>query len=235
MIMAVWNCVSIPLEFTFDPDVAHEAWWTALDILTDLIFVLDILVTFRTSYIRGGGKEIIKPYKIALAYIKGRFLLDFLSVFTFHWFSSAKSLTLFGLLKLARIGRLSKIIDNLNMKEDIKMSIKLLKLFFYLVLFVHLTACTWFWIITKSELWWPPLDWMYLESDLYESSKTKQYWSSFYHAVLMLYGNELGPRTEGEMIFVGIVLILGAVINANIFGTMAVILQELSMAEMKFQ
>lgn len=110
------------------------------------------------------------------------------------------------------------------MKEDIKMMIKFIKNFFYLVLFVHLTACTWFFLIERRKKWWPPLDWMYLETDLYESSNTKKYWTSFYHAVLMLYGNELGPRTEVEMIFVGVVLILGAVINAHIFGNMAVIL-----------
>jgi hypothetical protein len=97
------------------------------------------------------------------------------------------------------------------------------------------TACTWYWVIEIREVWMPPLDWMYLQSDLFDSSNQKMYWSSFYHSVLMLNGNELGPRTEAELIFVGCILILGAIINANIFGNMAVIIQELSIQQMRFQ
>lgn len=83
MIMAVWNCIAIPLDFAFSPAVAGEAWWKFIDTVIDVIFVVDILVTFRTTYIRSGGQEVVKPYKIAKSYIKGRFLLDFLSVFPF--------------------------------------------------------------------------------------------------------------------------------------------------------
>ena len=45
-----------------------------------------------------------------------------------------------------------------------------------------------------------------------------------YHAVLMLGGNDVGPRGTFQLMFVFIVLILGAIINANIFGNMAVLI-----------
>lgn len=232
--MAVWNCLTIPLDYAFDFQSVNAQWYKIIDTIIDVFFVFDILITFRTTYIKSSGKEIVKPIKIAANYIKGRFILDFLSVFPFTYFSDSPLMALFGLFKVMRITRLNKIIDQLNMKEDQKMMLKLIKLFFFLVLFVHVSACTWFWIISLEKKWMPPLDWMYLESDLFESSNSKMFWTSLYHSVLMLNANELGPRTELELLFVGSILILGAIINANLFGNMAVIIQELSEQQMRF-
>ena len=39
----------------------------------------------------------------------------------------------------------------------------------------------------------------------------------------MLGGNEMGPRTTFEIIFISLVLIMCSIINANIFGEMAVL------------
>ena len=51
----------------------------------------------------------------------------------------------------------------------------------------------------------------------------------------MLAGNEVGPRNTESVVFVAIVLIIGAIINANIFGNMAVIIQELNKKASRFQ
>jgi hypothetical protein len=39
----------------------------------------------------------------------------------------------------------------------------------------------------------------------------------------MLGGNEIGPRTNFELGFVAYIMLAGAIINANIFGEMAVL------------
>ena len=64
---------------------------------------------------------------------------------------------------------------------------------------------------------------MYLETNLFEEELTYRYWSAFYHSVLMINGNELGPRSVYQLSYVSAILILGAIINANIFGNLAVI------------
>ena len=51
----------------------------------------------------------------------------------------------------------------------------------------------------------------------------------------MLNGDELGPRTITSLWFISIVLILGAVINAYIFGNLAVILTEMNQKNQRFQ
>ena len=55
-----------------------------------------------------------------------------------------------------------------------------------------------------------------------------------YHAVLMLGGNEMGPRTQTELAFVAFIMLAGAIINANIFGEMAVLVQMISRKSAKF-
>jgi len=75
---------------------------------------------------------------------------------------------------------------------------------------------------------------MYLETDLYYSSWQKQYASAFYHAVEMLNGGEVGPRTINQYAFVSSILILGAIINANVFGTLAVLISQMNEKGAKF-
>jgi hypothetical protein len=49
-------------------------------------------------------------------------------------------LKLFGLLKIIRVTRLNRIINLLNVKEDVKMTCKLLKLVYFLLLYIHIFA-----------------------------------------------------------------------------------------------
>ena len=64
-------------------------------------------------------------------------------------------------------------------------------------------------------------------SPLYEASVGHQYWVAIYHSVLMLTGNEVGPRTTFETAFAAAAILGGAIINANIFGHMAVLVTSL--------
>lgn len=62
-----------------------------------------------------------------------------------------------------------------------------------------------------------------------------RYFLSIYHAVLMLTGGDLGPRDIVQMIFISTVLLAGAIINANIFGELAVILASMNRKATAFQ
>jgi len=112
------------------------------------MFTIDIFVNFRASFINKFGDEVVKPRAIAKNYIKGRFWIDFLSILPFDFLAdknpSFQFLKLFGLLKVVRVLRLGRIITYLNMKEDAKMTLQLIKLIFFLVLYVHCLACLWF-------------------------------------------------------------------------------------------
>lgn len=76
---------------------------------------------------------------------------------------------------------------------------------------------------------------MYVKTDLYTRDTLYRYLISFYHSVMMLNGNEVGPRSFIEYVFVSAFLIVGAILNANIFGTMAVLLQEMNKKSSRFR
>ena len=200
---------------------------------------MDIFLTFRTTYIKSStGDEIFDSRQIVIHYLKTRFFVDFLSTFPFRLLINNESLTflnLFGILKVARVLRLGRIINSLNAKDELKMTLKLCNLVFYLVLYIHLAGCTWHYVHNGPKNWVPPLDYMFVMTDLYDRDLYYQYSIAFYHAILMLNGNEVGPRDTSQYIFVSTSLVVGAMLNANIFGNMAVLLQEINKKASKFQ
>ena len=62
----------------------------------------------------------------------------------------ADLLNMFGLLKIIRVFRLSSIINNLNLREQLKMTIKIIKLCFFLILYVHVIACMWYYLVRQT-------------------------------------------------------------------------------------
>ena len=71
--------------------------------------------------------------------------LDFIIQLVFE--SESYVFQLLSMLKLVRVLRLSKIITYLNLKDDIKMSLKLIKLMFFLLIYLHIFGCLWYLIV----------------------------------------------------------------------------------------
>lgn len=137
---------------------------------------------------------------------------------------STTELQLFGILKLIRIARLGRIIAYMNVKEDFKLLLKLTKLIFFLIMYLHLLGCTWYFIVKQDPDWIPPLDYVYVTSNFFNESINYQYWMSVYHAVLVLTGNDIGPRNDTlQVIFVAVFVTFGAIVNAYIFGELVVL------------
>jgi CRP-like cAMP-binding protein len=243
MIMAIINCFSIPVHVSFSPNAMDSAWFRVLNAIIDICFIADVIISFRTTYIHPKtGNEIVKPKDIAWDYLKERFWIDFLASAPFDTIgliilpaSQATALRLFSLFKLVRVLRLNKLITIMKVEDEIKLSLKLIKLVFFLIMYLHCLACLWYYLVLIDEKWLPPLDFVYVTTHFYEEDLFFQYWSSLYHAVMMLSGNDLGPRAWWQLLFVGAAVLLGAIINANIFGELAVILSNLNRKASLFQ
>lgn len=69
---------------------------------------------------------------------------------------------------------------------------------------------------------------------MYERSQYYQYTVCFYNAVLMLNGGETGPRNLTQLQSLSVILLVGALINATIFGNMAVVVQNLNKKSSEF-
>ena len=97
-----------------------------------------------------------------------------------------------------RVLRLSKIITYLRVKETTKAALKLLKLIFFLMLYIHCFGCAWFLVVSADKKWVPPMN--YNDSDFYMVYKQNilyKYFVALHAAVLLLTGNDTGPRDTG--------------------------------------
>ena len=86
ILLALYNCVSIPYEVAFKSSI-YEHW--AVDLLNymiDIAFWLDIVMNFRTTYINTKtGTEVTQAKKITLNYLlRGRFIVDLLASIPFE-------------------------------------------------------------------------------------------------------------------------------------------------------
>ena len=94
------------------------------------------------------GYDIVYDRKlIAKNYIRTRFAVDIISaipidvIIKFLINSDAKVFKAFSLFKLVRMLRLSRIIRALNVKKEFKSKVKLMKLAFELILYLHCSSC----------------------------------------------------------------------------------------------
>ena len=74
-------------------------------------------------------------------------------------------------------------------------------------------------------------DWYYV----YSQSIFYRYFVALHASVLLTTGNDCGPRGTSQVTVAAIGLFLGAIINANIFGELALIFQSLNKEEKEFQ
>jgi len=231
MLLAIYNCISIPFNAAFNPDA--NIFYDLFEISTDLLFGLDIIINFRTSYVHSKtGLEVTRPKLIAKNYVlSGRFWIDLLASIPLERLytliesdSDTSTLQLLGLLKLVRLLRLGRVIRYMKFKTGLKIGIRIIQLLFFLLLIVHWIGCLWFILVREEDSWMPPKDLDYKQTDFYNDSMIKQYSTVFYYAILTMVGNEIAPRNNLQTIFATFVVISGALLSAFIFGNIAALM-----------
>ena len=142
------------------------------DAFVDLIFLIDIIITFRTTYLdTEKGEEVVDTHRIAKEYLNGSFTVDFASSVPFAVFfpeslPELKSVVnLLGLLKLLRIQRLSDAVTNSNMEKGIKVQFKILMMAFELLVVMHVLGSIWYFLVGTSQRWVQNMDFVYNGQD----------------------------------------------------------------------
>jgi len=195
-----------PLQLAWP--IVDEVWTenTALrilDLTINLVYVLDIVIGFLTTYINTEvGDEIWAPRKIAKQYIcNGSFVVDVLStapilIETGMLPSTSASLVqVLGMLKLVRLSRIGRFIANLDQTTEAKAALRTLYIVFLLVIFIHVVACVLWYMVSVSDKaaypeqgpsWVPPLEFIFVTTTLFDedTSFLDQYALMAYHSTL---------------------------------------------------
>ncbi|XP_060634021.2 potassium voltage-gated channel subfamily H member 7 isoform X8 [Anolis sagrei] len=216
-----------------------------VDLIVDIMFIIDILINFRTTYVNKNEEVVSDPAKIAIHYFKGWFLIDMVAAIPFDLLifgsGSDETTTLIGLLKTARLLRLVRVARKLDRYSEYGAAVLMLLMCIF-ALIAHWLACIWYAIgnVERNYLT-PKIGWLdslgqqlgkhYNVSDLSSGPSIKdKYVTALYFTFSSLtsvgFGN-VSPNTNSEKIFSICVMLIGSLMYASIFGNVSAIIQRL--------
>uniref|UniRef100_M4AAU7 Potassium voltage-gated channel subfamily H member 7 n=1 Tax=Xiphophorus maculatus TaxID=8083 RepID=M4AAU7_XIPMA len=216
-----------------------------VDLMVDIMFIIDILINFRTTYVNHNEEVVSHPAKIAIHYFKGWFLIDMVAAIPFDLLifgsGSDETTTLIGLLKTARLLRLVRVARKLDRYSEYGAAVLMLLMCIF-ALIAHWLACIWYAIgnVEKPYLehkigWLDNLAlsigkrYNYSDPNSGPSIKDK-YVTALYFTFSSLtsvgFGN-VSPNTNSEKIFSICVMLIGSLMYASIFGNVSAIIQRL--------
>ena len=144
-----------------------EIAFITINTFVDVVFWMDIVLQFRSSYIdHATGREIFCPKMIASNYIfNGSFVIDFMSTFPFsqifdaagvHYSSFAYLFAdIMSLLKAQRLLKILKKIRGMPITIEDKAMMQVIFYAFCIFVYTHIIGCI-LWLSFKTEERWIP-------------------------------------------------------------------------------
>ena len=99
------------------------------------------------------------------------------------------------------------------------MGIQFAQIIFFLAVYIHIYACVW-WLIVRDSQTWCPIVQLKVPKELrvYFLPIATQYTLCLHYSLLCLVGVDTQPKDTIQTSYTAIGIILGSIINANIFG-----------------
>ncbi|CAJ1081098.1 hypothetical protein INR49_013661 [Xyrichtys novacula] len=213
------------------------------DLMVDVLFIVDIVINLRTTYVDHNDEVVTQPSRIAKHYIKGWFPIDLFAAIPFDLLifrsGSDEMATLTSLLKTARLLRLVRVARKLDRYSEYGAAVLFLLMCTF-VLIAHWLACIWY-AIGFVERPYTETGWLdnlaeqlgktYNDSDSSSGPSVKdKYVTALYFTLSSLtsvgFGN-VSPNTNSEKIFSICVMVIGSLMYASIFGNVSAIIQRL--------
>ena len=229
---------------------ADTVWWRVYDGVIDLVFWIDILFNFRTTYLDDNMTHVTVTEMIIARYLKGWFLIDLVSTMPFHLFGSKSQRKRNMLWKLFRAFRLFKLVKVFNHEFKFLRSdyfemhtslVRCFKLMLTLLFLAHLFGC--FWSYTAGEAmemdpndestlsWWTN---DHMNSAIFQqeddwtgySNLAQRYIASIYWAFTTMttvgYG-DIVPSNDTERVYATVIMVLGATVFGYVVGSVSAI------------
>uniref|UniRef100_A0A1I8JDJ1 Potassium voltage-gated channel protein eag n=1 Tax=Macrostomum lignano TaxID=282301 RepID=A0A1I8JDJ1_9PLAT len=256
LILTGYTAVMVPFNVAFKFKTMDDVSFIVTDSIVDVIFFIDIVLNFHTTFVGPNGEVISDPSIIRVNYLKGWFVIDLLSCLPYDVFNafqpeSTDTITihqggissLFSALKVVRLLRIGRVARKVDQYLEYGAALLILMIFGF-VLLAHWMACVWYTIGLRDldlEIWYgwiprlandslEPKNWT---KNTYQSllpDKSMAYLTSLYFTLSLLtsvgFGN-IAPYTEGEKAVVVVFMLLGALVYATIFGNVTTIFQQM--------
>ncbi|KAJ3601617.1 hypothetical protein NHX12_032585 [Muraenolepis orangiensis] len=227
---------------------------TGSDIVVEMLFILDIVLNFRTTYVSQSGQVVYDAHSIYLHYCNTWFFVDLVAALPFDLLYAfnitVKSLV--HLLKTVRLLRLLRLLQKLDRYSQYS-AVVLTLLMSVFALLAHWMACVWYIIGRKGVESSDPVSWdieevetsdlrlrstelgkrldtPYLNRTSGGPSRSSAYIASLYFTLSSLtsvgFGN-VCANTDPEKIFSICIMLMGALMHAVVFGNVTAIIQRM--------
>ncbi|NXN92757.1 KCNH5 protein, partial [Rhinopomastus cyanomelas] len=254
LILTFYTAIMVPYNVSFKTKQNNIAW-LVLDSVVDVIFLVDIVLNFHTTFVGPGGEVISDPKLIRMNYLKTWFVIDLLSCLPYDIINAFENVdegisSLFSSLKVVRLLRLGRVARKLDHYLEYGAAVLVLLVCVF-GLVAHWLACIWYSIgdyevidevtnTIKTDSWLyqlalsigTPYRYNTTGSGQWEGgpSKDSLYISSLYFTMTSLttigFGN-IAPTTDGEKIFSVAMMMVGSLLYATIFGNVTTIFQQM--------
>uniref|UniRef100_A0A3Q2VUU9 Voltage-gated delayed rectifier potassium channel KCNH4 n=1 Tax=Haplochromis burtoni TaxID=8153 RepID=A0A3Q2VUU9_HAPBU len=250
LLATFYVAVTVPYNVCFignDDDLTRST--TVSDIAVEILFIIDIVFNFRTTYVSKSGQVVFDARQICIHYLTTWFIIDLVAALPFDLLYAVKVsvVSMVHLLKTVRLIRLLRLLQKMDRYSQ-HSTVVLTLLMSMFALLAHWMACIWY-IIGKKEMedntnnW--DIGWLHelgkrLESPYYPTggvngsgsgpSIRSVYISSLYFTLSSLtsvgFGN-VSANTDAEKIFSVCVMLIGALMHALVFGNVTAIIQRM--------
>ena len=147
IVVALYSVMVIPIRIAINTNLGDFVY-EVVDMITWIIYLIDIFVNCRTTFLDNFGIEVHETKKILKHYLFSfRFAMDFLSLLNFPaliWPDPPLFFNLLGLLKTLRFLRAQDLIRQSRLKKSEKASMSCGYFFILLLIYLHIMACIFF-------------------------------------------------------------------------------------------
>ncbi|XP_036887518.1 potassium voltage-gated channel subfamily H member 5 [Sturnira hondurensis] len=253
LILTFYTAIMVPYNVSFKTKQNNIAW-LVLDSVVDVIFLVDIVLNFHTTFVGPGGEVISDPKLIRMNYLKTWFVIDLLSCLPYDIINAFENVdegisSLFSSLKVVRLLRLGRVARKLDHYLEYGAAVLVLLVCVF-GLVAHWLACIWYSIgdyevINEVTNNIQKGSWLYqlassigtpyrynTSTGIWEGgpSKDSLYVSSLYFTMTSLttigFGN-IAPTTDVEKMFSVAMMMVGSLLYATIFGNVTTIFQQM--------
>ncbi|XP_047193677.1 potassium voltage-gated channel subfamily H member 5 isoform X1 [Scophthalmus maximus] len=254
LILTFYTAIMVPYNVSFKTK-QNNIVWLVLDSVVDVIFLVDIVLNFHTTFVGPGGEVISDPKLIRMNYLKTWFVIDLLSCLPYDIINAFENVdegisSLFSSLKVIRLLRLGRVARKLDHYLEYGAAVLVLLVCVF-GLVAHWLACIWYSIgdyevideatnTIKTDSWLyqlainigSPYRYNASGSGQWEGGPGKDslYITSLYFTMTSLttigFGN-IAPTTDGEKIFSVAMMMVGSLLYATIFGNVTTIFQQM--------
>lgn len=241
-----------PFKISFIDDEAFPRW-TLADYFLDIIFVLDIIFTFFTPYLK--NQRWVKSHKkISLRYLKVWFWLDLLSIIPMDLILKRDTkaaeivVSITGMPKIYRMFRLLKFIRVIKIRQKkntyLAKSLKkfvtrdnlisgVVPLYAVGVLISYLFACLWHFVPKEN----PDAESWLIRYDFLDEPTHDRFWASLYYIYATMtttgYG-DITPQTKQEFALTVMFMAFGVTFHSLIYTTILKKIEEFREKNLKY-